>query len=168
MRSAASFLALLFAAATVGACGSTAASPEMSGPPSAADEFDEPVVLSAPWMPPWTGAGSPPEIAERAATRFCGVEEGPEIDIAVRQCFMASVIAGRDIEFARLETTVEGDPIATVFAFEPPDSFLLLIDSSQDLWGHPGWQIFTCGRVVEDAAEVVRFDGCVQGPVFFE
>jgi hypothetical protein len=118
-------------------------------------------VLAKPWMPPWSGPGAPPEIAERAGLRFCGVEQGPgPIDRAIRECFVAAIAAGRDIEFARIETTVEGDPIATVYGFEPPAGYVMLVDSSQDDFGFPGWTVLNCASVANDAVEVFRYEGC--------
>lgn len=76
-------------------------------------------VLAKPWLPPWAGPGAPPEIAERAAHRFCGVEQAPgPANRDVRACFLDSVAAGFDIEFATVGSTKEGDPIATVYGFE--------------------------------------------------
>ena len=118
-------------------------------------------VLAKPWMPPWSGPAAPPELAERAGLRFCGVEQGPgPIDRAIRTCFVAAVAAGRDIEFARIATTIAGDPLATVYAFEPPDGFVMLVDSSQDAWGFPGWTVLDCASISTDAAEVFRYEAC--------
>jgi hypothetical protein len=126
----------------------------------------QPALLANPWMPPWTGPNVAPEIAERAGHRFCGVEHGPPIDRAIRACFVNEVTAGREIEFARIEPTIEGDPIATVFGFEPEGGFSTAVDSTQDRFGAPGWSVFFCTRIVPDPDAVFVMDGCVAGPVF--
>jgi hypothetical protein len=159
-----------------GALGAACAAPPAPSLPASPDPTpvvpaaDGPVavtVLAKPWMPPWSGPGAPPEIAERAGLRFCGVEHGPgPIDLAIRECFVDSIAAGRDIEFARIETTIEGDPTATVYGFEPPDGYVMLVDSSQDAFGFPGWTVLTCASVETDAAEVFRYEDCKDGPVF--
>ena len=124
-------------------------------------------VLTTPWLPPWSGPATPPEIAERAGLRFCGVEQGPgPVDLAIRRCFVDSVTSGQDIEFARIEPTTEGDPIATVYGFEPPDGYVILYDSTQDAFGARGWQVTTCASIVADAVEVFRYEGCEEGPLF--
>ena len=87
------------------------------------------------------------------------------IDRAVRACFGEAVLAGLDIEFARIESTMEGDPIATVYSFEPPGSFVMLHDSTQDSFGSGGWTVTVCNRIVNDPNEVFRFDGCGEGEI---
>jgi hypothetical protein len=124
------------------------------------------VVLNKPWLPPWVGPNTPPQIAERAALRFCGVEQGPPIDRAIRACFLDAVRAERDIEFARIEPTIEGDPIATVFGFEPGGGFSMAVDSTQDAYGFPGWSVSFCTRILPDEETVFAMDGCVSGPQF--
>lgn len=127
---------------------------------------DRIVVLDKPWLPPWAGPNTPPEIPERAGLRFCGLEQGPAIDPDIRNCFVAAVVAGRDIEFARIESSVEGDPIATVFGFEPSGGFSMATDSTQDRYGFPGWSISFCSRIIPDKATVFVMDACVTGPTF--
>jgi hypothetical protein len=124
------------------------------------------VVLDKPWLPPWYGPDTPPEIAERAGLRFCGVEEGPLISREIRACFLAEASAGRDIEFARVEPTTEGDPIATVFGFEPGAGLSMAVDSTQDKFGVPAWSVSFCRRIVPDASIVFELVDCVSGPSF--
>jgi hypothetical protein len=155
-------LVLLLAALAVAGCTTTPAASPSADPTPGDQGQPAPGMLAEPWLPPWAGPETPVEIAGRQGVPFCGVEDAT-IDVRIRSCFAEAVRRGDHVEFARLATTTEGDPIATVFVFEPPESFVLLIDSSQDQWGHPGWQVFTC-EAIEDAAEVVRFDGCAQAP----
>lgn len=122
--------------------------------------------LAAPWMPPWTGPNAPVEIAERAGHRFCGVEIGPgPVNPAIRSCFLAEAAAGREIEFARIATTIEGDPIATIYGFEPP-AYVILSDSTQDAFGPNAWTVSWCASVVKDPVDAFRFVECVDGPTF--
>jgi len=125
-----------------------------------------PGMLTKPWLPPWAGAATPPEIAERSNLRFCGVELAPQAaDPVVRRCFRESVAAALDVEFARIETTTEGDPIATIYGFEPP-AFVMLVDSTQDAFGVGAWTVVTCQGLVDDPMTVFRFDGCTEGRTF--
>jgi hypothetical protein len=124
-------------------------------------------MLQRPWLPPWSGPATPAEIGERANLRFCGVEIAPQVaDAAIRRCFKESAEAGLDVEFARIETTVEGDPIATVYEFDPPASFQMLVDSTQDAFGARAWTVVICQSVVADPATLFRFEGCTDGPIF--
>jgi hypothetical protein len=126
-----------------------------------------PGILTKPWLPPWAGPATPPEIGERANLRFCGVEIAPQVaDPAVRTCFRESVAAALDVEFARIETTTEGDPIATVYEFDPPGSFQQLVDSTQDAFGARAWTVVICQRIVDDPLTQFRFEGCSDGPTF--
>lgn len=125
--------------------------------------------LANPWMPPWSGPEAPPEIAERAGRSFCGVEVGPDpVDRRIRSCFLDVVAAGRDIEFARIETTDAGDPIATIYGFEPvePPTFVVITDTTQDAFGVRAWTVAICKSMVEDPQTVFHFVGCVDGPTF--
>ena len=124
------------------------------------------VVLENPWLPPWSGPDTPPEIAERAGLRFCGVEQGPEVSREIRACFLTEASAGRNIEFARIEPTTEGDPIATVFGFEPGAGLSMAVDSTQDKFGVPAWSVSFCRRIVPDASMVFELEDCVSGPSF--
>ena len=139
--------------------------PSASASDGAEPEPDRVVLLEKPWLPPWAGPNTPPEIAQRAGLRFCGVEQGPAIDVTIRNCFVDSVLAGRDIEFARIAPTTEGDSIATVFGFEPPAGFSMAVDSTQDRYGVPGWSITRCNRFIPNPVSVFELDVCESGPV---
>lgn len=172
---------------TVGACLAPAPQPAPSGSVPASTvagsaeptATDEPVLtpvpgelteLARPWMPPWSGPNAPPEIAERPGLRFCGVElPPPAFDRAVRECFLREVDQGRNIEFARIDTTDGGDPIAKVFAFEPvePPAFVILTDSTQDALRAPAWTVAICRSIVNgDPETMFRFGDCVNGPTY--
>jgi hypothetical protein len=156
------------AAVTSMSCANPVAPTATPEAPSAAAQ-PEPagvVVLDKPWLPPWSGPNTPPEIAERAGLRFCGVEQGPEVSREIRACFLAEATAGRDIEFARVEPTTEGDPIATVFGFEPGAGLSMAVDSTQDKFGVPAWSVSFCRRIVPDASMVFELVDCVSGPSF--
>jgi hypothetical protein len=126
-----------------------------------------PGMLTKPWLPPWAGAATPPAIAERAGLRFCGVELAPRAaDPVVRRCFRESVAAALDVEFARIETTTEGDPIATIYGFEPPGAFVMLVDSTQDAFGAGAWTVVTCQGLVVNLVTEFSFDRCTEGRTF--
>ena len=162
-------LVLLALAAVAGASCANEVAPTAT--PQAPSAVAQPVpagvvVLDKPWLPPWSGPDTPPEIAERAGLRFCGVEQGPLVSPEIRACFLAEASAGRDIEFARIEPTTEGDQIATVFGFEPGAGLSMAVDSTQDKFGVPGWSVSFCRRIVPEPSMVFELVDCVSGPSF--
>lgn len=162
-------LVLLGLTLATGCAGPTPTAGSIAPTPSAASSDQAAqgvIVLPKPWLPPWAGPNTPVEIAERAALRFCGVEGGPEIDVGVRSCFLDAVAAGRDIEFARVASSTEGDPIATVFGFEPDGGFVMLTDSTQDRFGVRAWTVAFCARLVNDRDTIFRLDECRTGPEY--
>jgi hypothetical protein len=115
-------------------------------------------------MPPWAGADAPAAVVARPALPFCGVERGPgpgiTINAEVRGCFLAGYRDGTGAEFASIQTTVEGDPIATIWRTLPGGGVELLVDSSQDAFGSGGWVRTVCRQLVVDQREVFGTDGC--------
>lgn len=121
---------------------------------------------TAVWLPPWAGDDVPEAVARRTALPFCGVErhERPSRDLfadpAVRSCFLAALRGGRAAEFARIQTTTEGDPVATIYRHEPGIGILVLIDSTQDAYGTPVWTRTRCGQWVEEPTVLFRPIAC--------
>ena len=120
-------------------------------------------ILSAPWLPPWANQDTPAEVVERPLVPFCGVEEGREVNQAVRQCFVDVATAGRAVEFAAVTPTVEGDPIAIIYGFDPVAGFSILYDSSQDSFGSGTWTVQNCQFIVPDPDAVFAVEGCDDG-----
>jgi hypothetical protein len=123
-------------------------SPGTSGSAPAAD---------AAWLPEWAEADVPAEVANRPPLRFCGVERAPAptpmeyIDPVVRACFWDVWQAGGQAEFASVQSTMEGDPIATIYRLTPDGSIEVLVDGSRDRFGSGGWTLTRCASLMEDA-----------------
>ncbi len=118
------------------------------------------------WLPPWAGDDAPDAVARRTAMPFCGVErqEGQTlptfVDEAVRSCFLEALRVGRAAEFARIHSTTEGDPIATIYRYEPGIGIVVLIDSTQDDYGTQAWHRMRCERWVEKPNVLFRPVAC--------
>jgi hypothetical protein len=109
------------------------------------------------WLPDWADdTAVPPEVADREPVRFCGLEKAPaaapveHIDAVVRKCFWDVWLAGGSAEFASVQTTMEGDPVASVYRLPGDGSIVILTDGSQDRFGSGGWTLTRCGELVED------------------
>jgi len=100
---------------------------------------------------------------------FCGVEQmaGPAstVNAEVRGCFLGAYREGTGAEYASIQTTIEGDPIATIMRTLPGGGVELLIDSTQDQYGEAHWRRITCRTVAIDPRNVFGPDGCDEGTV---
>ena len=146
-------------ASPVAASSSVAPAASASAPPSASPP--------AAWLPPWAGPDAPAEVATRSVLPFCGIEQGagPALTInpEVRGCFLAGYRDGTGAEFASIQTTIEGDPIATIWRTVPGGGVELLVDATQDKFGSGTWMRTTCRQLVNDQSEVFSPDGCDEG-----
>jgi hypothetical protein len=143
--------------------------PSTSLSPSSAASDGSP---SAVWLPDWAEDTTPAVVAARRPLPFCGVERAPRpqpgifVDASVRSCFWDAYNAGREAEFASVQSTMEGAPIAMVYRLLADGSVEVLTDWSQDPFGAaPGWTISTCAGLVEAAEgnELFSVDGCDEG-----
>ena len=114
------------------------------------------------WLPPWSvEVDVPAEVAQRRPLPFCGLERAPApspgefIDRAVRLCFWNAHLAGTEAEFASVQTTIEGAPIATIYRLAADGSVEVLTDFTQDPFGPGGWQVATCAEVVEGEGDAL-------------
>ena len=154
----------------VAACGSPSpsVSPSASSvaPATSASAAASPSPAAA-WLPPWTGPDAPAEVVSRSVLPFCGIEQGagPALTInpEVRGCFLAGYRDGTGAEFASIQTTIEGDPIATIWRTVPGGGVELLVDATQDKFGSGTWMRTTCRQLVNDQREVFGTDGCDEG-----
>jgi hypothetical protein len=85
------------------------------------------------------------------------------INAEVRGCFLAGYRDGTGVEFASIQTTTEGDPIATIWRTLPGGGVELLVDATQDAFGEKVWRRTTCRILVNDQREVFGPDGCDEG-----
>lgn len=182
MRIARSSIVLVFVLAACGAASDPSSSPSESAAasapgPSAPDGASPPGGSSAPgggsvvWLPEWADENVPDEVANRAPLRFCGIEQAPApvpgefIDAVVRACFWNAWQDGGQAEFASVQSTMEGDPIATIYRLNGDGTIDVLVDGSQDQFGSGGWTVTRCTRLVEDTEGNAFFgvDGCDEG-----
>ena len=98
---------------------------------------------------------------------FCGIEQGAgpgiTINAEVRSCFLGGYRDGTGAEFASIETSIEGDPIATIWRTIPGGGVEMLVDATQDRFGSGGWSRTVCRQLVSDQREVFVADGCDEG-----
>ena len=101
---------------------------------------------------------TPAEVATRSALPFCGVEQGAgpgiTINAEVRSCFVGGYRDGTGAEFASIQTSMEGDPIATIYRTVPGGGIEMLVDSTQDRFGEKGGRRTTCRVLLNDPREV--------------
>ena len=121
----------------------------------------------AAWLPPWADATTPVEVATRTALPFCGVEQGAgpgiTINAEVRSCFLGGYQDDTGAEFASIQSTMEGDPIATIWRTIPGGGVEMLYDATQDKFGAKVWRRTTCRVLVSDQQEVFVADQCDEG-----
>jgi hypothetical protein len=141
--------------------------PAPSGSPSASTGLASPSPVAAAWLPSWATPSTPAAVTHRSPLPFCGVEQGAgpgvTVNAEVRRCFLGAYRDGTGAEFASIQMTIEGDPIATIMRTLPGGGVELLIDATQDQYGEAHWRRITCRAVVIDARDVFGPDGCDEG-----
>jgi hypothetical protein len=158
----------------VAAC-APAPAPSVSDPASSVAPTDSvapaDVAAASPvataWLPSWATPETPAAVIDRSPLPFCGVEQGtgpgPTVNAEVRGCFLGAYRDGSGAEYASIQMTIEGDPIATIMRTLPGGGVELLIDSTQDQYGEAQWRRITCRSVVIDPRNVFGPDGCDEG-----
>jgi hypothetical protein len=118
-------------------------------------------------VPSWAGPDIPAEVINRSPLPFCGVEQGAgpgvTVNAEVRGCFLGAYREGTGAEYASIQMTLEGDPIATIMRTLPGGGVELFIDSTQDQYGEDHWRRITCRTVTIDPRETFGPDGCDEG-----
>jgi hypothetical protein len=165
---ATAFLCLVAACAPVPSPSPSASSVDPAPSASAAALASaSPSAAPAAWLPPWADANTPVEVTTRSALPFCGVEQGAgpgiTINAEVRSCFLGGYQDGTGAEFASIMTSIEGDPIATIWRTIPGGGVETLNDATQDRFGSGGWTRTVCRQLVSDQREVFVADGCGEG-----
>ena len=130
-----------------------------------------PTVSASPvavaWLPSWATPETPATVINRSPLPFCGVEQGAgpgvTVNAEVRGCFLGAYREGTGAEYASIQMTIEGDPIATIMRTLPGGGVELLIDSTQDQYGEDHWRRITCRTVNIDPRQVFGPDACDDG-----
>jgi hypothetical protein len=160
----------------VAACGSAPAlsAPDPASPLAPAGSVAPTGLASASsvadaWLPSWATPDTPAAVIDRSPLPFCGVEQGTgpavTVNAEVRGCFLGAYREGTGAEYASIQMTIEGDPIATIMRTLPGGGVQLLIDSTQDQYGEDHWRQITCRAVVIDPRNVFGPDQCDEGTV---
>ncbi len=125
--------------------------------------------VAASWLPSWAAPDTPAAVINRSPLPFCGVEQGAgpgvTVNAEVRGCFLGAYREGTGAEYASIQMTIEGDPIATIMRTLPGGGVELLIDSTQDQYGEDHWRRITCRTVAIDPRDVFGPDQCDEGNV---
>jgi hypothetical protein len=171
---------VIVATVVLGLAAACSPAPVLTATPSAAQtapaSASPPSVTPAPssspepaaWLPPWAGPATPLEVVTRSVLPFCGVEErglSGSVDSDVRGCFVAALEAGRPAEFASIQSTDEGDPIATIVRSLPGGGVEMLVDSTQDAFGARVWTRTICSGLADDQEAGFIGEGCEEGVV---
>ena len=139
----------------------SASPPSVTPAPSSSPE-------PAAWLPPWAGPATPMKVVARSVLPFCGVEErglSGSVDVDVRGCFVAALEAGQPAEFASIQSTIEGDPIATIVRSLAGGGVEMLVDSTQDAFSARVWTRTICRSLADDREAGFIGEGCDEGVV---
>jgi len=116
------------------------------------------------------GAGSSDDgVSESVESRrpmpSCGAYEAPlgepsAEDRAIRDCFLAAFREGREAEVAITVTSLEGDPIITIYRVLGPSDVELFVDASADTFSPVKTYHQRCTAVAEGGSALVA-ENCV-------
>jgi hypothetical protein len=86
---------------------------------------------------------------------FCGSENvsfpEPAPNIEARRCFWDAYLAQAPAEFVTVQSTMEGDPIVTIYRVAPGPRLEIFIDNTQDRWGSMKWVRLDCPALAPDS-----------------
>ena len=87
-----------------------------------------------------------------AGAHFCGAERNRnepqrKINAAARRCFLEGNAAHRPVVFVLSQTSVEGDPIVTIYRSDDTGRIEVLIDATRDKFGSGKWERQHCNSV---------------------
>lgn len=115
------------------------------------------------------GGGTGDPLSDSAESRrrmpSCGAyTAGPgplaAADAAVRECFLAAFRAGTEKEVTVTASTMEGDPIVTIYRVLGPNDLELFVDASADTFAAVRAYHQRCTSVAEEGDTLVA-GGCV-------
>lgn len=112
---------------------------------------------------------APPRAVNGPRDRFCGVEEGsrpPVVDEAARRCFLDAHLARLAASFVSTLTTVEGDPIVTLWRTRDDGTVERFTDATRDSFGSGAWSTQVCSSLVAGSAEEPVAFSCERGRAY--
>lgn len=110
------------------------------------------------------GDGRSASAADRRPMPACGAYDAPLGEITpeqrvIRDCFLAAFAAGREAEVTITVTSIEGDPLTTIYRVLGPADVELFVDASADRFAEVPTYRQRCTSVAEAGSGLVA-DGC--------
>lgn len=164
------------AGTTPGSPGSGTAAPgSMSPPGTSASPTAGATSPTSTEATPVAFPGAPSQVTLRDPLPACGIEQssgpGNTPNEIVRRCFLEAFMAGRPAEVVIILTTIEGDPITTIYRTRPGQPIEVFVDSTRDTFGSGAWETYGCTGLHEiqpgdpsgvAVTEVFQLDGCTE------
>ncbi len=112
---------------------------------------------------------APPAAVGQGDTEFCGTESADngaarKFDEPGRRCFLTAFGARRPAAFVLRQSTVEGDPIVTVYRSKLDGTLDVFIDATRDKFGSGSWERASCRSL---ASNVLFPDASPPLPEYF-
>jgi hypothetical protein len=99
---------------------------------------------------------APEAVRNLASLEFCGSEQfqgsnlAQSLNEAARRCFLDRYGSGRPAVFVMEQTSVEGDPIVTIYHSTTDKHVELFVDATRDSFGSGKWESQRCGGVTTE------------------
>jgi hypothetical protein len=99
---------------------------------------------------------APRAVKDLASLEFCGYERSQgsnraqSLNEAARRCFLDRYGSRLPAVFVMEQTSVEGDPIVTIYRSTPEGRVEIFVDATRDAFGSGKWEHQTCGGVMTE------------------
>lgn len=97
---------------------------------------------------------APARARQLGDAHFCGAERrgiaGRTGNPAARRCFVDGNAASRPVVFVAEQTTVEGDPIVTIYRSGPSGAVEVFYDATRDKFGSGKWEHQQCTGITTE------------------
>ena len=99
---------------------------------------------------------APGAVRSLGSLEFCGFEESQgfsrpqSLNEAARRCFLDRYGSRLPAVFAMMQTSVEGDPIVTIYRSTTEGHVEVFVDATRDAFGSGKWEHQTCGGVTTE------------------
>lgn len=103
-----------------------------------------------------TFGNAPAVVRDRATLPACGTESvqiAHGVNLDGRRCFWNAYQSHQPAEFISTQTTIEGDPVTSVYRVLPDGAVEVFVDSTQDTWSTRTWLHLACRELslIDDA-----------------